>query len=88
MASDIRQLIARAIKKSDKSYFFENYSKQARAVLKMLADEGYAIVPLEPDKKMIEQGVDQVLSGSVKPETHVLRVYRAMIAACDKGGKR
>lgn len=86
--SEVRQLIATAIKKADKTYFFENYSKQARAVLKALAKEGYVIAPIEPDETMIERGVDQVLSGSVKPQTHVRRVYGAMIHACDKGEKR
>ena len=83
--SEIRNIIAKAIKRADKTYFFENYSKQARAVLKALEKEGYVIAPLTPDDDMVEQGVDQVLSGSVKPQTHVTRVYQAMIGQCDKG---
>ena len=36
MSKEIRKTIAEAIKKADSSYFFEDYTKQARAVVDVM----------------------------------------------------
>jgi hypothetical protein len=77
---ELRNAIASAIKKADSSYFFEDYSKQAGAVLKVLEKEGYALLPLEPNSDMIKSGLDSITSGSIKPEKLVTKIYAAMIA--------
>lgn len=73
--------IARAIQKADKSYFFEDYSKQARAVLRMLEKEGYIIVPKQPTDDMIQAGSDAILPGKVKPDVLVRHVFESMMKA-------
>lgn len=80
----LKKMIARAIKRSDKSYFFEDYSKQADAVMRMLQAEGFAVVPLTPNDAMIDAGVEAIGSGKIRPEDHVRFVYSDMIAAGKK----
>lgn len=78
MAS-LNKTIAKAIKQADKSYFFEDYTKQARAVLSALEREGYTVVPKQPTEDMLQTGVDCIQSGSVKPQALVSRIYQAMV---------
>lgn len=78
---DITECIAKAIKKADNTYFFENYSKQAKAVIKALEKEGFVILPKAPSKAMIDAGSEAILSGRVKPGNHVVSVYMAMLSA-------
>lgn len=75
----IKKSIATAIKRADSSYFFEDYNKQAAAVLKMLQHEGWKIVPHTPTEDMIEAGVQAIGTGKIKPEDHVRYVYSDMI---------
>jgi len=76
--------IASAIQKADSSYFFENYTKQAHAVISALQKKGYAITPKEPTEDMIKAGTDSIMSGKVKPEALVKQVYLSMIDASGK----
>lgn len=80
-AKKLREAIAKAIKNADSSYFFENYTKQAAAVLKTLEREGFALLPVKPDEKMIKNGLDTISSGSIKPEKLVTKIYTAMVKA-------
>ena len=80
-----RHIIARAIKKADSSYFFENYTKQAKAALRALEKEGYIVAPLASTKEMEEAGAEAILSGKVKPQTLVRQIYEAMTALLDRG---
>ena len=77
----IENEIAVAIKKADSSYFFENYSAQAKAVIKALNKAGYAVVPKEPTEAMLEAGKRVVTSGRVRPSDFVKSIYEAMAAA-------
>lgn len=81
--SDLRTVIARAIKKADKTIFLENYTRQAKSVLKALQKEGYVIVPLEPTEEMLKAGSDAIVSGKVKPSNHVRVVYQSMLKKVD-----
>ncbi len=76
--------IARAIQKADNSYFFEDYTKQARAVLRALDQGGYAIVPKEPTEAMLQAGSDAILPGKVRPEVLVRHVFESMTDAAAK----
>jgi hypothetical protein len=78
-AQKLREAIAKAIKTADSSYFFENYTKQATAVLKALEREGFALLPVTPDEKMIKIGLDNIPSGRVKPDKLVANIYTAMV---------
>lgn len=74
-------IIAKAIKKADNSYFFENYTKQAKAVLKALEKEGYKVVPKLASEKQIEAGTAAISSGRVRPSDLVHTIYAIMVAA-------
>lgn len=79
--SDVEDIIAKAIEKADSSYFFEDYSKQARAVMAALQKEGLVVTSRKPSEKQIEIGKAVVTSGRVKPSDLVTMIYAAMIAA-------
>lgn len=74
----IKKDIAVAIQKADKSYFFENYDKQAKAVLKALEKNGYAIMPIEPDEKTLKAVADNMSTGKMRPEQHIKNVHQAL----------
>lgn len=73
--------IARAIQNADTSYFFEDYTKQARAVLRALEQGGYRIVPKEPTDAMLQAGSEAILPGKVRPEALVRHVFASMTEA-------
>lgn len=81
---EILDTIAHAIKAADSSYFFEDYSKQATAVLNALRKAGCAVVPIKPDEGMIEAGSNAILSGRVRPNDHVRTVYEVMVQSAGK----
>ena len=74
----LQKLIAKAIKKADSSYFFEDYSKQSKAVLDMLDAEGYHIIPKELDKDLYKKISDEMRTGRMAPEEHIRDVYQTM----------
>lgn len=77
-------LIADAIQKADKSYLFEDYTKQASAVVQLLRDEGYAIVPRRATEAMLDAGEQSILAGKVHPKEHVRTVYEAMVGCGER----
>lgn len=81
MAADIKTAIAQAIKKADKSWFNEDYDKQARAVIQALAKEGYAVVPRAPSEAAIEAGREAMQAGRYRPSEVLAQLYRAMVEA-------
>lgn len=74
------KIIAKAIKKADSSYFFEDYDKQAKAVLKALEAEGYAVTRREADMELFKKVADEMATGRMKPEEHVQDVYRRVLS--------
>ena len=84
---ELEKQIAKAIKKADNSYFFEDYSKQARAVLNMLEREGFQIVPKDLDKELYKKIADQMRIGKMPPEVHVEDVYHTMFRILKEEGK-
>ena len=88
MSTDIEAIIAKAIRTADSSYFFEDYTKQARAVIDALRTKKLAIVPAEPTEAMVQAGVEALPSGRVKPEAIAASVYTAMAATTKKTGTR
>jgi hypothetical protein len=75
----LKKLIAKTIKKADSSYFFEDYDKQATAVVAALKREGYVVVPKEASEEMCEFAADNMKTGRMKPIEHVGHVYKTMI---------
>lgn len=79
MASDLENTIAHAIKKADRSLFWENYTRQARAVIKALEKDGYRLVPREPSKDQIEAGTQALTYGRTRPSELLRDLYEAMV---------
>lgn len=77
--SEIEQTIASAIKAADDSYFFENYTKQAVAVLNALRRKGYKIAPIEATPEMVKEGVKAISLGSVDARDLAKYVYKQML---------
>lgn len=77
----IRDEIAKTIKTADSSYFFEDYSKQASAVMRMLESKGFVIVPKKATDTMIVAGENGIVPGKMKPAEHVQHVFQAMVSA-------
>lgn len=75
----LREDIAKVIRRADSSYFFEDYTKQAQAVLRFLDKKGLMLVPKNATSDMLESGIDAIPSGRVRPEEVVESVYGAMI---------
>ena len=80
---DLVSVIANAIKKADNSYLFENYSKQAKAVMRALDQQGYMLVPKEPSKEMIKAGIYAINLGLVDARKLAKEVYKDMLEAAD-----
>ena len=82
-SSKLRSKIATAIQAADSSYFNENYTKQADAVLKAIANEGYVLLPKEFAPEIWKQVSDTMRTGRLKPEDHVKDVYETVIRAAN-----
>lgn len=79
MSGNIENIIAEAIQKADSSYFFENYNKQAKAVLAALVKEGFVITAKKPTEKQLEAGKAAVTRGRVRPSELVETIYTQMV---------
>lgn len=71
--------IATAIQKADNSYFNENYTKQASAVLNAIEKAGFAVTPKELPADVWKKAADAMKTGRVKPEEHVKNVYDTVL---------
>ena len=78
------ELISEAIKEADNSYFFENYTKQANAVVAELRKHGYVIVPYYPTVQMVKAAMDELQYGQNKFTNIVMPIYLAMMKAAPK----
>lgn len=75
----LQTIIENAISKADDSYFFENYTKQAAAVLKAVEAAGYAITPGELPDTIWAEIAREMRTGRLKPEEHVKDVFTAAL---------
>src|SRR3546814_17816621 len=76
------EVISEAIKKADSSYFFENYNKQAAAVLAALKQHGYTIVPYYPTVEMVKAAMAELQYGRNKFTNVVMPISQIGIASC------
>lgn len=79
MSEDIHTIIAKAIKRADRTFFNENYTKQAASVIKAVNAAGWGIVPLEPDAETLREGRETIEVGRYKPSEVAKAVYTAMV---------
>ena len=73
--------LARAIRRKDTSYFFENYSRQAEAAIRAMDEQGYVLVRREPTRKMVDAGVEALTLGIHHKGELVELVYTRMLEA-------
>ncbi len=74
----LTRIIAKSIKKEDSTYFFENYTNQAKAVIQALHEHGYTIVLEEPNDNMIKAGVLAIKLGDVDARKLAKDIYHKM----------
>lgn len=79
---EVTTLIAEAIKDADRTYFFENYTNQATAVLAELEERGLCIVPMSPPEDAIEAGREVMRDGRYRPSEVLTAIYKAMVDSC------
>ncbi len=79
-----QEVISEAIKEADNSYFFENYTKQAAAVIAELRKHGYVIVPYYPTVEMVKAAMDELQYGQNRFTNVVMPMYLAMMKAAPK----
>lgn len=70
MAKSPLTIVQDAIAKADSSYFFEDYTKQAKAVLAALQSEGFKVVKTEHDEDVWKKVADQMRTGRLQPHAH------------------
>ncbi len=75
----IQTVIQNAIAKADSSYFNENYTKQAQAVIAAVEAAGFAFVPTAIAADTWLKAADQMRTGRLKPEEHVKDVYETVL---------
>ena len=71
----LQSTIENAIQKADASYFFEDYTKQAKAVIAALDAAGFAVVAKTAPDDVWEKVANEMRTGRVKPEEHVKDVF-------------
>ncbi len=77
--TQVTNLIATAIQKADSSYFNENYTKQATAVLAALEKAGFALIAREYPAETWQKAADAMKTGRLKPDEHVKNVYETVL---------
>ena len=77
--SDLNTLIAKSIKSADTSWFSEDYSKQAQAVLAELRRTGWHLCPKEAPDALVEFAIDNIPFGRMKPEDMVKEMYKLLV---------
>ena len=84
MPKDITNVIAVAIKDADSSWFNENYTKQAQAVIHALDKQGFEICPKKAPDALVDYAVENLPFGRMKPEDFVKELYELLVANARK----
>ena len=75
----LQTIIENAIAKADSSYFFENYTKQAQAVITAVEQAGFTMMVKDIPDATWAQVADQMKTGRLKPEEHVKDVFHTLL---------
>lgn len=78
-AGRVQDLVAKAIKAADNSFFNENYAKQADAVLRALKQAGYEVVPVKPSPELAEYINQNLPVGRHRPGELVAALYTLIV---------
>lgn len=85
MATNLTELIAKAIKAADKRYFYEDYTAQSLAVQTALRKAGLAVVPVQATEDMVEAAKESLTYGRQRPNDMLITVYAAMVKSARPG---
>ncbi len=75
----IVETIALSIKQADRTFFNENYSRQAKAVVEGLRKAGYEVVPVKPPDVLIEYAADNIPFGRLRQSDLIRSLYTIMV---------
>lgn len=75
----LQTVIENAIVKADSSYFFEDYTKQAKAVIAAMEAAGFAVIAKQLPEEIWTQVAKEMRTGRVKPEEHVKDVVEVAL---------
>jgi hypothetical protein len=71
----LQSTIENAIYKADSSYFFEDYTKQAKAVIAALEAAGFTFITKDLPEEVWKKVSDEMKTGRVSPTEHVKDVF-------------
>ena len=75
----LQSTIENAICKADSSYFFEDYTKQARAVIAAMEAAGFVCITRDLPEETWKTIAEQMKTGRIKPEEHVKDVFQVAL---------
>ncbi len=76
----LEKAVARAIRTADTRWFNEDYDVQARAALEAARRCGFSLVPKEPTGETIEDLIDNIPIGRMKPEDLIRAIYNRIVS--------
>jgi hypothetical protein len=78
-SNSLQETIAEAIQKTDKSFFNEDYMKQAMAVITSLRKAGYEIVPNKASDGLVDFACDNLPFGRLKQQDFIKELYVLLV---------
>jgi hypothetical protein len=84
VAGSIIDTIAQSIKDADKSFFNEDYAKQAKAVVDGLRKAGLEVVPIKPPEELVTFASENIPFGRLRPTDFIRTMYSTMVANAKK----
>lgn len=82
--SSVIETIAQSIKHADRTFFNENYTKQAKAVVEGLRRAGYEVVPVKPPEALVDYAADNIPFGRLRQSDLIRSLYTIMVENCRK----
>lgn len=80
----IQEIIAQSIKDADKSFFNEDYMKQAKSVVDGLRKSGLEVVPVKPPEELVTYASENIPLGRLRPTDFIRTMYSTMVANARK----
>lgn len=80
----IQEIIAQSIKDADKSFFNEDYMKQAKSVVDALRKSGLEVVPVKPPDELVTYASENIPFGRLRPTDFIRTMYSVMVANARK----
>jgi len=75
----VGDIVAKAIRDADRSFFNEDYAKQAANVLTELRKAGFEVVPAKAPPVLVKQVSDNMPMGRHKPSEYLELLYQLFV---------